>query len=127
MQNSLFLRAIANRANSYAPYSNYFVGAALLTKDGRIFDGANLENAAYPMCLCAERTAFATALFQGHREFTAIAIAGGKTDEEARSFDCAPCGACRQVMAEFCDKDFQIILANKTLTLGDLLPESFSL
>lgn len=115
---------------SYAPYSNFHVGAALLTKSGKIFTGCNIENATYGATNCAERTAFFKAISEGEKEFCAIAIVGGKNGK-IDDF-CSPCGICRQVMAEFCSKDFKIILANskneiKTFSLEELLPESFSL
>ena len=115
---------------AYAPYSNFLVGAALLTKDNKIFTGCNIENAAYGSTMCAERTAFYKAISRGHREFSAIAIVGGKNGQ-VTDF-CTPCGSCRQVMSEFCDKDFEIILADKIYdwkiyTLDYLLPESFKL
>lgn len=115
---------------SYAPYSNFHVGAALLTKNGKIFTGCNIENATYGATNCAERTAFFKAISEGEKEFCAIAIVGGKNGK-IDDF-CSPCGICRQVMAEFCSKDFKIILANskneiKTFSLEELLPESFSL
>lgn len=115
---------------SYVPYSHFHVGAALLTKSGKIYTGCNIENAAYGPSNCAERTAIFKAVSEGEKEFQAIAIVGGP---EGKIDDfCPPCGVCRQVMAEFCDKDFKIILSNgkkevKTFTLSDLLPESFSL
>lgn len=115
---------------SYAPYSNFHVGAALLTKNGKFFTGCNIENATYGATNCAERTAFFKAISEGEKEFCAIAIVGGKNGK-IDDF-CSPCGICRQVMAEFCSKDFKIILANskneiKTFSLEELLPESFSL
>lgn len=116
------------RLKAYSPYSGFCVGAALLCPDGRIFEGANIENASYGACNCAERTAFFNAVNEGRREFCAIAIVGAKSGEEISSF-CAPCGICRQVMAEFCPPDFEILLYNgkeiKTYTLSALLPESF--
>ena len=126
----LIEKALDMRNYSYAPYSKFRVGAALLSKDGRIFGGCNIENAAYGPSNCAERTAFFKAVSEGVREFTAIAIAGGP--EEGINDFCAPCGVCRQVMAEFCDKDsFLIILAKSALeyevyTLSELFPKSFS-
>ena len=116
--------------NAYAPYSGFTVGAALLTKDGKIYSGCNIENASYSPTNCAERTAFFKAVSEGERDFTAIAIVGGK-DKNFTDY-CTPCGVCRQVMAEFGSKDFKIILGKnddeyKTFTLGDLLPESFNL
>ena len=115
---------------SYVPYSHFHVGAALLTKSGKIYTGCNIENAAYGPSNCAERTAIFKAVSEGEKEFQAIAIVGGP-EGKIEDF-CPPCGLCRQVMAEFCDKDFKIILSNgkkevKTFTLSDLLPESFSL
>ena len=101
--------AFSAREKAYAPYSGFCVGAALLTEGGKVYLGCNIENAAYTPSNCAERTAFFKAVSEGEREFTAIAIVGGK-EGEACDF-CAPCGVCRQVMMEFCDpKDFQIIL-----------------
>lgn len=115
---------------SYAPYSKFHVGAALLTKNGKIFTGCNIENATYGATNCAERTAFFKAISEDEKDFYAIAIVGGKNGK-IDDF-CSPCGICRQVMAEFCSKDFKIILANskneiKTFSLEELLPESFSL
>ncbi len=114
---------------SYSPYSGYTVGAALLCQDGRLYLGANLENAAFGPTVCAERTAFFKAVFDGERSFAAIAVAGKKADAEAFG-DCTPCGVCRQVMREFCGDDFKVILRCggelQTLTLTDILPLSFS-
>lgn len=120
----LFKAALKARFNAYAPYSGFKVGAALLTADGCIYTGCNIENAAYPLCCCAERTAFFKAVSDGKRDFSAIAIAGGKSDTNA---PCYPCGSCRQVMVEFCSGDFRVLLAGKILTLSELLPFSFSL
>lgn len=113
---------------SYAPYSGFLVGAALLTKGGQLYTGCNIENAAYSPGNCAERTAFFKAVSEGDREFLSIAIAGGP-DGVLRDY-CAPCGVCRQVMKEFCSEDFEIILAKsredyKVITLGELLPWGF--
>ena len=118
------------RERAYAPYSHYAVGAALLTKDGRVYQGCNIENAAYSPGNCAERTAFFKAVSEGRRDFTAIAIVGNKRGEAGDY--CPPCGVCRQVMAEFCKADFEILLAKdtenwKSYTLEQLLPESFTL
>ena len=113
------------RDHSYAPYSHYHVGAALLTADGQIYQGCNIENAAYGPSNCAERTAFFKAVYDGHRAFRAIAVIA--TGEEMGF----PCGVCRQVMAEFCDRDFIIVTANRDRTKVDvsdfetLLPHSF--
>ena len=114
---------------SYSPYSGFKVGAALLCKNGNIYTGCNIENSAYSPTNCAERTAFFKAISEGERDFKAIAIVGGK-DGEITDY-CYPCGVCRQVMAEFCDRDFEIITASpagiKTYTLKDLLPEAFKI
>ena len=114
--------------HAYSPYSGYKVGAALLCKDGTIYQGCNVENASYGGTNCAERTAFFKAVYDGHREFSAIAICGGKDGKITGLFP--PCGICRQVMAEFCGADFKIYMvgANDTCevkTLQDLLPFSF--
>lgn len=125
---NLIEKALAAREKNYTPYSHFAVGAALLAKDGRIFTGANIESASYTPTICAERVAFFTAVHQGVFEFSAIAVVGGKADEPVSSY-CAPCGVCRQVMAEFCTGDFEIILYDgetpKVYTLNDLLPERF--
>lgn len=102
--------AMKQRAFSYAPYSGFRVGAALLAKNGEIYTGCNIENAAYSPTNCAERTAFFKAVSEGVREFDAICIVGGK--EEMLTEYAAPCGVCRQVMMEFCDpEEFTVILA----------------
>ena len=120
--------AEAARERAYAPYSNFLVGAALLGKSGKVYLGCNVENAGYSATNCAERTAFFKAISDGEREFQAIAIVGGKRGEKPGF--CAPCGICRQVMAEFCDKDFRVVLGNAekiaVYKLQDLLPLSFS-
>ena len=113
---------------AYSPYSGYKVGAALLCKDGTVYQGCNVENASYGGTNCAERTAFFKAVYDGHREFSAIAICGGKDGVITGLFP--PCGICRQVMAEFCDSDFTVYMigANDTYvakTLGELLPCGF--
>lgn len=121
----LIEEAYEAKKNSYAPYSNFHVGAALLTAEGTIYRGCNIENAAYSPTNCAERTAFFKAVSEGVKEFAAIAIVGDKAEY------LAPCGVCRQVMAEFCDAEhFQIILAKskedyKIYSLKELLPEGF--
>ena len=122
--------ALKMRERSYCPYSNYAVGTALLTKDGQIFGGCNIENIAFGPSNCAERTSFFKAISDGHKEFVGIAIAGGPAGKEPLEY-CTPCGVCRQVMAEFCHEDFSIIMAKtdsdyKIKTLGELLPDSFS-
>lgn len=123
-------KAIEMTKFSYAPYSNFTVGAALLTDEGEIYTGCNIENAAYGPSNCAERTAVFKAVSEGKKNFKAMAVVGG-LNKKIEDY-CSPCGVCRQVLAEFCDKDFKVIMAKslddiKILTLGDLLPESFSL
>lgn len=112
---------------AYAPYSGYKVGAALLCADGTVYQGCNIENAAYGPTNCAERTAVFKAVYDGHRDFAAIAVCGGKDGVITGSFP--PCGVCRQVLREFCADDFKIYMAGndsyKTVTLADLLPYSF--
>lgn len=124
------LVAVAKEAmmRAYAPYSNYFVGAVLLTSDGKVYKGCNIENSAYSPTNCAERTAFFKAVSEGERKFSKIAIVGGPKGE-IKGF-AAPCGVCRQVMAEFCNVDtFEIILFDgkeiKCFLLKELLPLSF--
>lgn len=121
--------AAAQLARSYAPYSGFKVGAALLTEDGRFYTGCNIENAAYTPTNCAERTAFFKAVSEGERKFRAICIVGGK--DGIPTGYAAPCGVCRQVMMEFCDPEtFQIILAvdrekYEMFTLKEMLPMGF--
>ena len=121
--------AIGQMSMAYTPYSHFDVGAALLTKDRKIYTGCNIENAGYTPSNCAERTAFFKAVSEGVREFEAICVAGGMNGEPAEYT--APCGVCRQVMMEFCDpKTFQIILVKnreeyKIITLEELLPMGF--
>lgn len=115
---------------SYSPYSNFKVGAALLSSTGRIFGGCNIENSSFGATVCAERTAIFKAVSEGEKSFSAICIVGGKNGD-VQDF-CSPCGICRQVLSEFCKPDFKIILASsltdfKVFTLSDLLPENFSL
>ena len=113
---------------AYVPYSGYQVGAALLCSDGSVYQGCNIENAAYSPTNCAERTAFFKAVYDGHRAFEAIAVCGGKGGVITGAFP--PCGVCRQVMREFCGDDFKVYLIRpegfEALTLADLLPHSFS-
>ncbi len=133
MNNQVYLDLIEKakfaRVNAYAPYSGYKVGAALLCGDGTVFKGANIENSSFSLTMCAERAAIYNAINNAgdRRNFKAIAIVGGKNN---KIVDFAyPCGACRQVMSEFCSNKFKIILYDgkdiKILTLGKLLPESF--
>ena len=125
----LVSRAKEAMKSAYAPYSGYCVGAALLTKGGKIYLGCNIENASFSPTCCAERTAFFKAVSEGEREFTAIAVAGGKAGKVAGLFP--PCGVCRQVMQEFCAPDFLVCMAKEdgfeTVKLQDLLPYGFSL
>ena len=114
---------------AYAPYSGFYVGAALLCADGTVYQGCNIENASFSPTVCAERSAFFKAVYDGHREFTAIAVCGGRDGRITGIFP--PCGVCRQVMREFCRDDFLIYLAGaegrcETHTLAELLPCSFS-
>lgn len=116
--------------NAYAPYSHFTVGAALLCKDGKVYTGCNIENASFSPTNCAERTAFFKAVSEGERDFTAIAVVGGK-DCNFTDY-CSPCGVCRQVMAEFCSESFRVILGKegkdfRVITLRNLLPDSFSI
>ena len=122
--------ALRMREFSYVPYSDFAVGAALLSKDGKIYTGCNVENAAYGPSICAERTAVVKAVSEGCREFAAIAIAGGRRGAPPEKY-CPPCGVCRQVLSEFCSPDMPVILARsdedlQIMTLGDLLPHSFT-
>ena len=122
--------AIEARKKAHAPYSNFKVGAALLTKSGKVFQGANMECSSFGMSLCAERVALVKALYDGEREFDKIAVVGGKENLEYTS----PCGACRQFLSDF-GTDLEVIMGyeengeikEKTFTLKELLPESFSL
>jgi cytidine deaminase len=120
--------AQASMDKAYAPYSDFRVGAALLCGDGTVYTGCNIENASYGATCCAERTAFFQAVGEGHRDFAAIAICGGQNGILTNF--CPPCGICRQVMAEFCDPDFQIHLTDgkeiRTHTPGELFPGSFT-
>ncbi len=113
---------------SYSPYSNCKVGAALLAKSGKVYIGCNIENASFSPTICAERTAFAAAIAAGEREFLGIAVCGGKNGIVDEAF--YPCGVCRQFMREFCRDDFPVYVLKKdiiiSLTLGELLPYSFS-
>ena len=111
------------RERAYAPYSHYAVGAALLTKDGRVYQGCNIENAVYPVGTCAERTAIFKAVSEGHRDFVRIVIAGKSEDY------CVPCGSCRQVMMEFAP-EMEVICLNgqgqaRSFRLRELLPYGF--
>ena len=125
------LKQIAVNAakGSYAPYSKCCVGAALLCKNGEVFSGCNIENASFSLTNCAERTVFFKAISSGQKDFSEILIVTLK-DGEILENSFAPCGACRQVMREFCSDNFKIHILSKnslkTFTLGELLPQSFS-
>ena len=118
------------RENAYSPYSNYMVGAALLCKNGKVYMGCNVENSSYGATVCAERNAIFAAVCHGDKDFEAIAIVGGYKDGSISS-PCYPCGMCRQVMSEFCKKDFNVYLKNGedmiSITLDRLLPSAFEL
>lgn len=126
MYETLMQAARQAREQAYCPYSQFAVGAALLCRDGSIYTGCNVENGAYSLGICAERTAFCKAVSDGRRQFTAIAVCGGKTGTSPDAVT-PPCGACRQVMAEFCDDAFEIVLTDGVHTLGELLPVRFAL
>lgn len=121
--------ALQARETAYAPYSRYTVGAALLTEDGRIYRGCNVENASYGAANCAERTAIFKAVSEGVRNFRAIAIAGGMEGCQPNDY-AYPCGICRQVMQEFCGADFEILVVKnredyREYTLSEMLPCGF--
>lgn len=126
----LIKAAFEARKKSYSPYSHFEVGAALLAKDGTLYQGCNIENAAYTPSNCAERTAFFKAVSEGCKEFSKIAIVGGASGEKVSGY-AFPCGVCRQVMMEFCNPEtFEIITAideNTYVkkTLKELLPDGF--
>ena len=131
MDNQQLIRAVFEaRENAYAPYSHFTVGAAVLTKDGQVFTGCNIENASYGATNCAERTAIFKAVSDGSCEFVKVAIVGGKVGEEITEY-AYPCGVCRQVMAEFSNpKELKVIVAKSEeeyleKTLEELLPNSF--
>ena len=111
----LLKKAYEMRFHSYTPYSHYKVGAALLCKDGKIFTGCNIENGSFSPTTCAERVAFFDAVKNGERDFEAIAIAAGVATDIEVGY-ATPCGVCRQVMSEFCDDDFKIILSKARLS-----------
>lgn len=124
----LLKAAEAAASTAYAPYSNYKVGAALLCADGTVFTGCNVENASYGLTNCAERTAVFSAVAAGHRNFVAMAVVA---DGEGMPF---PCGACRQVLSEFCREELTVYIATagkledyEAVCLGELLPHSFHL
>jgi cytidine deaminase len=125
----LINKALEAMNMSYSPYSEFKVGAALLCDDGTVYTGCNIENSAFSPTCCAERVAIFKAISEGNNKFSAIAVVGGKQGR-IEGF-CSPCGVCRQVMAEFCGKDFTIYMFDgkdeKAYSLEELLPESFLL
>lgn len=128
---TLIKEAMRVRENAYAPYSHMTVGAALLTAGDKVYCGCNMENAAYSPTLCAERSAFSSAIARGERDFSAIVIVGGEEGKESETFF-YPCGVCRQVIREFCDNDFKIVVAKnefdyEVYSLKELLPHAFGL
>ncbi len=120
--------AIAAVMRAYAPYSDFFVGAALLTKGGKLYTGCNIENSSYSATCCAERTALFTAVAAGEREFEAIAIAGGHRGKLEGV--CYPCGVCRQALTEFCEPSMPVLLVTaegyEEHTLGEIFPGFFT-
>lgn len=127
MEKELLNKALEARKLSYSPYSHFAVGAALLTKDGKVFLGANVENSAYPLCMCAERNAIYHAMMNGYKkeDFLALALCAD-TDQP-----CSPCGACRQVISELLPKNAKILMSNvkgdvQETTITELLPFAFS-
>ncbi|MDE5558595.1 MAG: cytidine deaminase [Ruminococcus sp.] len=121
--NEFFQMAVKASGKSYSPYSKFRVGAVLLTQDGQIFTGCNIENASYSMTICAERTAVFKAVSSGFTDFKAIAIAGSSGYDFSEP--CVPCGACLQVLSEFCDDDFMIVLSDGVHRLKEFLPKKF--
>ncbi|MDR1619286.1 MAG: cytidine deaminase [Clostridiales bacterium] len=127
---ALIASARQAREAAYAPYSGFLVGAALLTKSGKVYTGCNIENAAMGPGNCAERTAIFKAVSEGEKDFKAIAVMGGARGRAEPMGFCCPCGVCLQVMMEFCEGDFQIIVAAsendyRAYTLEQLLPNGF--
>lgn len=121
--------ALDARKKSYSPYSGFRVGSALICRNGKVFSGCNIENSAFSPTCCSERTAIFKAVSEGETDFEKIVIVGGKGDSEPTDF-CSPCGVCRQVMNEFCDDKFKIVLAKnindyKEYSLDQILPLSF--
>lgn len=121
----LYAKAVEMLPRAYAPFSKFRVGAALLTKDGRVYTGCNVENSSYGATICAERTAFVKAISEGESQFAAIAI----VCQEGEAW---PCGICRQFMRELCDDDFRIITGKdeyslRVYTMKEILPEGFKL
>ena len=121
----LYNMANEARAAAYSPYSGITVGAALLSASGKVYTGANIENSSFSPTVCAERVAFFSAIHAGERDFVAIAVAGGKAGEEPKA-TFPPCGVCRQVMSEFCKKDFKVIFeGGEAVSFEEILPHGF--
>mgnify|MGYP000977366371 CR=1 FL=1 len=128
-ENILIQGALTMRRRSYVPYSGFAVGAALLAKSGKIYQGCNIENISFSATNCAERTAIFKAVSEGELQFTGIAVAGGKAGNEPKDF-CFPCAVCLQVMSEFCSPGFEILIVKsehevKHYKLQELLPFAF--
>ena len=122
--NELFKIAVKAAGNSYSKYSGFSVGAALITSEGKVFTGCNIENASYSMTNCAERTAIFKAVSEGFKNFSAIAVAGSSNKDFSKP--CCPCGACLQVLSEFCGNDMKIILSDGEHRLSDFIPQRFT-
>lgn len=130
MYKSLIEEAVRARENSYCKYSGFAVGAALLCDDGEIFTGCNIENISYSLTNCAERTAIFKAVSEGKKDFTAIAVVGAVKSGDPLEELCFPCGACLQVMSEYCGPDFRVVLVNrgeeKVFAFSELMPKVFN-
>ncbi len=126
----LLKKAEEARKNAHAGYSGFYVGAALLTTSGKIYTGCNIENLSYSLTMCAERTAFFKAVSEGESSFKAVAVVGAVKDADCMAEQCFPCGACLQVMNEFCGRDFEVVLSEncteKVYRLDELMPYAFS-
>lgn len=132
----LIEKAFQVRKRAYSPYSHFKVGAALLCKNGNVYEGCNIENGAFSPTICAERVAFVEAIKNGEREFEAVAIVTGPKDANVYEMG-SPCGVCRQFMSEFCNDDFKIIMTkiksngelidSKEFTMDEILPKRFKL
>lgn len=122
-ENELLEIAADAASRAYCKYSGFRVGAALLAADGTVYTGCNIENSSYSLTVCAERTAVFKAVSEGNSNFKAIAVVGSSDDDFSKP--CPPCGACLQVMSEFCGDDFRIILADKSYTISELMPHRF--
>ncbi|MBP0962630.1 MAG: cytidine deaminase [Oscillospiraceae bacterium] len=129
MYETLIEKAAEARKNSFCKYSGFAVGAALLCSDGTIYTGCNIENISYSLTNCAERTSIFKAVSEGKKDFTAIAIVGAVKSEDPLKEPCFPCGACLQVMSEFCEPDFKVVLAKngkpEVFKFSDLMPKVF--